>query len=309
MIRHTGMVDHWLRAVPSVQPGSTGKADSPVGNAASSLTPVPRATSLSAASVHSTCNSQRTAAPAQRASFMAVSGERENVETNPPQTINDRDSAVLRDSAPFYSVAYEVRRTNKHDFNAKREELKRSWPEFGKHYEKYRQWRDCSESDPKLDKLRSEGVKAQLFIMQKANVLADPEKKRLFELLEKQPDLLKYVSPINGDFRAPRIGVLAGLRFTRDQSGVERPTLAFPGTGSGAMIRSQLRINRTQFLRKDRPPEAYELGVKLANTIRAELANSGSTDAASKLALTGHSLCGGIDCRTCGELRSELLFV
>ncbi len=200
--------------------------------------------------------------------------------------------AVIHESAGFCRCCNEVRVTNKAGLNQRRAELRRQWPDFEKTYDTYRQWRDCRSDDPAYPKLAEEGLKAQREIMNRSGVRGSGEE-ALFKLLSAgNSDLLRYVSPINGDFRAPGAGIVAGLRFETVRSGDKAtrvPVLAFPGTGSGAMIRAQMKTNIAQFLGLGEPPRAYLLGAELARAIGSQLPQG-----AAALQLVGHSLGGGI---------------
>ncbi len=210
------------------------------------------------------------------------------VKLTQPEQIDDYDHSVLVESAPFCDVACEVRHDNKKAFEPKRSELRKTCPDFEKVYDDYRRWRDSPED--KRAGLEQAGKVAQEKIMKQAG-LTDKQR-QLFNLLSKSnPSLLRFVSPINGDFRAPKEGVIAGLRDVKE-NGKTIPTLAFPGTGAGSMMRAQLRTNYQQFSGKGDVPAAYDLGVMLAKECRDALKNQ--RQGAEPLAFTGHSLGGGI---------------
>ena len=210
------------------------------------------------------------------------------VDTPKPKQVDQDDDPILTESAPFCDVASQVRKDNKEKFEAKRRELRKNWPEFDKIYDDYRRWRD-SPQDKRID-LENAGRAAQKQIMERADLTA--EQKALFSLLSNpESPLLRFVSPINGDFRAPQEGVIAGLRDA-DENGTAVPTLAFPGTGAGSMIRAQLRTNYQQFSGKGDVPAAYDLGAMLAKECRDTLIKQ--RQGAEPLAFTGHSLGGGI---------------
>jgi hypothetical protein len=210
------------------------------------------------------------------------------VDTPKPKQVDQDNDPILTESAPFCDVASQVRKDNKEKFEAKRRELRKNWPEFDKIYDDYRRWRD-SPQDKRID-LENAGRAAQKQIMERADLTA--EQKALFSLLSNpESPLLRFISPINGDFRAPQEGVIAGLRDA-DENGTAVPTLAFPGTGSGSMIRAQLRTNYQQFSGEGGVPAAYDLGAMLAKECRDALINQ--RQGAGPLAFTGHSLGGGI---------------
>ena len=288
MIRFTGIVERSL-APPVNRSGSSQAA-----SAYTPLAPGSMGHRPSAASVSGSSGSIPSAPPSVRKSWSSidqtsVAHAAQLPESPGEEVINDTEAPILKQSKPFYEVASEVRKTNRAGFAAKRAELKHTVKNFDKNYDIYRRWRDCPEDDPNIKKIRGEGMAAQKYVMRHGNL--DSEKAKLYDLLSEKPELLKYISPINGDFRAPRIGVVAGLRET-NADGEKVPTLTFPGTGAGAMIRSQMRLNVQQVLRKDGPPEAYTLGVKLAEAIREGLKKKDPDT--PNLVLTGHSLGGGI---------------
>ncbi len=199
--------------------------------------------------------------------------------------------SVIQASAGFCRCCNEVRVTNKASLNQRRAELRKRWPDFEKTYDTYRQWRDCRSDDPAYPKLAEEGLRAQREIMNRSGVRGSGEE-ALFKLLSAgNSDLLRYVSPINGDFRAPGAGIVAGLRFETVRNGDKEtrvPVLAFPGTGSGAMIRAQMKTNIAQFLGLGGPPRAYLLGAELARAIGSQF-----PPGSAALQLVGHSLGGG----------------
>lgn len=210
------------------------------------------------------------------------------VDTSNPKQVDQDHDPILTESAPFCDVASQVREDNKKKFEAKRRELRKNWPEFDKIYDDYRRWRD-SPQDKRID-LENAGRAAQKKIMDRADLTT--EQKALFNLLSNpESPLLRFISPINGDFRAPQEGVIAGLRDA-DENGTAVPTLAFPGTGSGSMIRAQLRTNYQQFSGEGGVPAAYDLGAMLAKECRDALIKQ--RQGAEPLAFTGHSLGGGI---------------
>lgn len=206
----------------------------------------------------------------------------------------DPNHPVMARSAVFYRTCNEVRTTSKAPFNQRRAGLKREWPEFEKTYDQYRRWRDCKQTDPNYRAIAKAGQEAQWAIMQRSAVAGGGEQE-LFNLLKDEPELLRYVSPINGDVRAPAAGVVAGLRFETVKEGDKEtrvPILAFPGTGSGSMIRGQMRTNIGQFLGSRKPPAAYLLADKLTREISSQLLKE--TGQRGQLKLVGHSLGGGI---------------
>ncbi len=190
--------------------------------------------------------------------------------------------AILQESAPLHRACEDVRRLSKTEFVTRRADLEKD-PDFKPAYDAYRRWRDCDAKDPQYDAIAAEGKIAQQRIMHLSGAATDGQS--LFALLSRQDSkLLRFVSPISGDFRAPQVGLMAGLRF--DEHG--QPILAFPGTGSGVMIRSQWRTNIQQFLGIGGPPAAHLLAAELAGHLKDLLKDSG------ELAITGHSLGGGI---------------
>ncbi len=211
-----------------------------------------------------------------------------SVDTPKSEPINEIHHPVIKESKPFLEKACDVRYDNKKAFEPKRSELRKAWPGFDKVYDDYRRWRDSPED--KRAGLEQAGKAAQKEIMQRAG-LTD-EQMQLFKLLsDPESPLLRFVSPINGDFRAPKEGVIAGLRDV-GEAGKTVPTLTFPGTGAGSMIRAQLRTNYQQFSGKGGVPAAYDLGLMLAERCRDALKNQ-RPDGES-LVLSGHSLGGGI---------------
>lgn len=207
-------------------------------------------------------------------------------------SVEDRGAIVLKEAEGFCRHCNEVRVTNKADLKQRRAELNKHWPDFEKTYDTYRQWRDCRRVDPKYPDLEAKGKQAQLEIMKRSGVLGSGEM-ALFSLLGAgNAELLRYVSPINGDFRAPGAGIVAGLRFEIVKQGDKEtrvPVLAFPGTGSGAMIRAQMKANVRQFLGLGGPPDAYRIGADLAKAVSSRLPRDFPS-----LQLVGHSLGGGI---------------
>ncbi len=203
-----------------------------------------------------------------------------------------RSGNAIKEAEGFCRCCNEVRVTNKADLKQRRAELNKHWPGFEKTYDTYRQWRDCRCDDPKYPDLEAKGKQAQLEIMKRSGVLGSGEM-ALFSLLGAgNAELLRYVSPINGDFRAPGAGIVAGLRFEIVKQGDKEtrvPVLAFPGTGSGAMIRAQMKANVRQFLGLGGPPEAYLIGADLAKAVSSRLPRD-----FPPLQLVGHSLGGGI---------------
>jgi hypothetical protein len=210
------------------------------------------------------------------------------VKRTEPKQINAYDHSVLVESAPFCDVACQVRHDNKKAFEPKRSELRKTWPDFDKVYDDYRRWRDSPE-DKRAD-LEQAGKAAQEKIMKQAG-LTDKQRQLFNVLSNSNSSLLRFVSPINGDFRAPKEGVIAGLRDVKE-NGQTTPTLAFPGTGAGSMIRAQLRTNYQQFSGEGDVPAAYDLGAMLAKECHDALINQ--RQGAGPLAFTGHSLGGGI---------------
>lgn len=191
-------------------------------------------------------------------------------------------------SAPYHEVANDVRMANKYDFEKRRAALRKAWPVFDTVYDDYRRWRDAAPADAGRYALK--GMHAQREIMKLSGVLGSGEA-QLFSMLGAQSDLLRYVSPVNGDFRAPKQGLIAGFRYADTPEG-KRPTLAFPGTGSGSMIRSQLEVNVSQFLDSDGVPAAHQLAAELATEIGNALTTPDATS--PDLAFTGHSLGGAV---------------
>lgn len=206
----------------------------------------------------------------------------------------DPNNPVMAKSATLYRACNDVRSGSKAPFIQRRAELRRDWPGFETTYDQYRRWRDCKTTDPNYTAIARAGQQAQREIMKRSGVAGCGEQK-LFDLLKNKPELLKYISPINGDFRAPAAGVVAGLRFETVGAGNKQttiPILAFPGTGSGSMIRGQLRTNIGQFLGMRRPPAAYLIAAELAREVSSQL--QGKSDQIRPLGLVGHSLGGGI---------------
>ncbi len=199
------------------------------------------------------------------------------------------------EAQPYFSVCEEVRTGSKAQFVKKRNELQSTWPEFNELYASYRRWRDCKTTDPDYGRIATAGKNAQEVIMVLSGA-PNGEKNSLYSLLKTAGDsdeLLRYVSPITGDFRAPEAGLVAGLRYTKVGEGKdarEVPILSFPGTGSGQMIRGQMRTNIRQFLGRGSPPDSYQLAEQLATRLK----NGLPQDSAPSLTLVGHSLGGGV---------------
>jgi hypothetical protein len=203
--------------------------------------------------------------------------------------VEDYKHAILAESEPFHSVGVDVRQANKKEFEPARQQLRKNWPDFDKHYDAYRQWRDSPPD--KCKDFEAAGRAAQLAIMKRSGV-AGSGMMQLFKLLSKPPSpLLRFVSPVNGDFRAPKQGIVAGFRYAI-KGDKKVPTLAFPGTGAGSMIRAQMRTNFNQFIGKRGVPDAHQLGTLLARQCRQALITQ--QPMAQPLAFTGHSLGGGI---------------
>jgi hypothetical protein len=291
LIRDTGLIDRSLSGLTPQVSVREDKANRLQPEASQALAPSSWQGGLHANRVRGTPTSTPGAAPLVRASLTPAASMSKLPVQSPPENIANTEAPILGESAPFHQIANEVRKANKSDFVAKRAELKRTMRDFDKHYDHYRRWRDSNENDPNIKKIQAAGIIAQALILKASNALDSNGRCKLLDLLADRPDLQKYVSPINGDFRAPTIGVVAGLRHA-DKDGVAVPTLAFPGTGAGAMIRSQLRINFQQVLRGDRPPAAYGLAVDLAQTIKGKL--STAVNGTANFTLTGHSLGGGM---------------
>ena len=194
----------------------------------------------------------------------------------------------MTESGPFHSACVDVRSANKKGFEPARQALKNSMPGFDKAYQDYRRWRDSPPDQ--LGEFKEAGMKAQRAIMEAAGLTEGQQ--LLFKLLSDPPSpLLRFISPINGDFRAPKTGLIAGLRLVND-NGVEVPTLVFPGTGAGSMIRAQMRTNYRQFFGKEGVPQAHLLAVSLAKQCQHALDRRAPQGA--PLAFSGHSLGGGI---------------
>lgn len=207
-------------------------------------------------------------------------------------SLENRQQAVIRKSEGLCRCCNEVRLTNKGGLKQRRAELDKQWPGFAQAYDDYRQWRDCRSDAPNYPDLEARGKQAQLEIMNRSRVRGSGEM-ALFSLLSAgDAKLLRYVSPINGDFRAPGAGIVAGLRFEIVKHGDKEtrvPVLSFPGTGSGAMIRAQMKANVRQFLGLGGPPHAYRIGADLAKAVSSRLPKDFPS-----LQLVGHSLGGGI---------------
>lgn len=236
------------------------------------------------------CPTSPSASPTALAATTAKGVSPKGIAVSPSR--REPKDSVIRESAGLCRCCNEVRVTNKAGLGERRAELQKNWPAFEKTYDAYRQWRDCPRDDPKYLQLEAKGIKAQREIMNRSGVRGSGEE-ALFKLLKAgNSELLRYVSPINGDFRAPGAGIVAGLRFETVRNGDKEsrvPVLAFPGTGSGAMIRAQMKTNIRQFLGLGGPPKAYLLGAELAKTVRSQWP---SESAAPQL--VGHSLGGGV---------------
>ncbi len=207
------------------------------------------------------------------------------------QQIEDYADPIFQESEPFQEVTAQVRKENRDAFELKRQELRKDWSGFDKAYDDYRRWRDSPED--KRNEFEVAGKAAQLAIMKRSGV-AGTGMMEMFKLLaESTPpsELLRFISPINGDFRAPKEGVIAGLRYA-SEGGKWVPTLAFPGTGAGSMIRAQIRTNINQFMGKGGVPAAHQLGVSLARECNEALKKQ--IPKKEPLAFSGHSLGGGI---------------
>jgi len=159
----------------------------------------------------------------------------------------------------------------------------------------YRRWRDAPAGSTEEKSFKTAGEKAQASLALKVG----HGQNELHSTLQGTP-LEKFLCPWTGGFRDPKTGLVAKLMplphqalntgsNANEANKSSKPVLqlCFPGTGTGAASRAQLKVNVMNFLGLGLPA-AYLQALDLAQCLEKELGET------HELTFAGHSLGGGV---------------
>jgi hypothetical protein len=234
--------------------------------------------------------SDLTAPPSERARLQALT-----IPVNSPaRVIINKGHTLLEELRPNVEALIEVRKDIREHLGATRQAVLAD-PKKRLLNDDYRRWRDAPAGSTEEESCKTAGEKAQASLALEVG----HGQNELHQTLRGTP-LEKFLCPWTGGFRDPKTGLVAKLMplppqelktgtNTNEANKSSKPVLqlCFPGTGTGAAWRAQLKANVMNFLGLGLPA-AYLQALDLARLLEKELGKT------HELTFAGHSLGGGV---------------